>query len=195
MNDCMFIFFITLKSLLDMISPDRGVPGELRERLRRLGLQRVHYEHSWYGPLNKLFNVIFSGPRWMVKPQPPFRQEAAELSDEADPDTSISSYGVVVEHAAKFPDFAICQYTRSLTGDTLHAVVEVKSDASDYSLNCLQLGQYLDSQGGVAPDALGISIAGERVGIISEGAEPVQEFIVYDTAFIDFLADYAEQHE
>ena len=161
MNDCMFIFFITLKSLLDMISPDRGVPGELREHLRQLGLHRIHYEHSWYGPLNKLFNIIFLGPRWMVKPQPPFRQEAPELSDEADPDTSISSYGVVVEHTAKFPDFTTRQYTRSLTGDTLHAVVEVKSDAPDYGLNCLQLVQYLDSQGGIAPDAIGISIAGE----------------------------------
>jgi hypothetical protein len=198
MDDCMYYYIIIIiilhsdDKLLDMmiISKVEGVPGELRERLHALTLHTPRYENSWYGPLAKFFTCIFSGREWMVKPQPPFRVEVAEA---ADPDDSFGSYGNAVGQCAHFPDFAICTYTRSLTADVLHIIVEVKRDNITYTQACSKLLDYLDSQAGMSPNAFGIAMAGSEVGICVGGQKPglKQSFHLDDPEFITFLKAYS----
>ncbi len=86
--------------------------------------------------------------------------------EDADDNTSVNSYsGLVGPRWPIFPDFAICRYTGTLTGDTLHIVVEVKSKERSINQCNIQLGQYLESQGAVGRDAIGMSIAGRIVQV------------------------------
>jgi len=150
----------------------------------------------------------------MVKPQPPFRQAASpqpngsedngdaddDADDDANDNASINSYSMrVADQCPIFPDFAICQHTGSLTGDTLHIVIEVKSRVAQLDISNIQLGRYLNSQGTVGRDAMGMSIAGGIVQVFfmagSGGHDRLdQEFGLNDTAFIDFLVEYAATH-
>jgi hypothetical protein len=84
------------------------IPNPLRGRLRNVVANPPHLEASLYGPLDKLFNTIYSGPDWMVKPQAEIRAELPELVlGEDAADTSIDSYNSPVGGEASYPDFAV----------------------------------------------------------------------------------------
>ncbi|KZP11105.1 hypothetical protein FIBSPDRAFT_191751 [Athelia psychrophila] len=53
--------------------------ANLRRRFTSIVDKPPSREHSYYGPLDKLFNHYFSGEYWMVKPQAPLREELATL--------------------------------------------------------------------------------------------------------------------
>jgi hypothetical protein len=131
----------------------------------------------------------------MIKPQAPFYTETA---DSPGPDDTFASYGQPIERGRPpiFPDFALCTYSRTPHSDILHIVVEVKRSEVSFHQACSDIGDYLDSQGGISPNAFGIAIAGSEVGILEMGSEEVvKRFDLNDEEFILFLKDYWRQQE
>ncbi|KAL0957737.1 hypothetical protein HGRIS_001515 [Hohenbuehelia grisea] len=53
----------------------------IRTRIEAICLRPPRYENSYYGPLDKIINIIFSDPKFLNKPQALLRSEAeAEVS-------------------------------------------------------------------------------------------------------------------
>lgn len=176
--------------------PVGGVPSWVRELLHRLTLQTPRVENSWYGPLNKLFFVIFSGRNWMVQPPTPFRYLIPVMTDSDEP------YDGAIAATARIPDFAIFTCTPSLINyDTLHIAVEVKRLVDDVDEAIFQVGEYLDTHAKIAPNAFGITIAGSDATIVrldaaeGLGGQVEQQFHIDDPQLIQYLVQYAAQFE
>jgi len=125
-------------------------------RLKLLGEKmdkREHgYESSWYGPLNKMTNLIFHGPVLMVKPQSTIRETVEhagsgsedEFNDEG---TSVDSMGApVIRGGFLQPDFliAIVPEDGNLYGDELVCCIEVKKDREGKRCTEVQMRKYLE---------------------------------------------------
>ncbi|KAL0957286.1 hypothetical protein HGRIS_001100 [Hohenbuehelia grisea] len=52
----------------------------IRTRIREICTNPPRYEHSYYGPIDKILNTIFSGARFLVKPQALLRREEETAS-------------------------------------------------------------------------------------------------------------------
>ncbi|KAL0959485.1 hypothetical protein HGRIS_011195 [Hohenbuehelia grisea] len=54
--------------------------SEYPTRIREICTNPPRYEHSYYGPIDKILNTIFSGARFLVKPQALLRREEETAS-------------------------------------------------------------------------------------------------------------------
>lgn len=132
----------------------------VRSRLASMTDHPPSLESSWYGPFVKLITGHLND-RAMLKPQAPLR----DTVENSDPDASfntIDSYGAETtgrEGQKAYPDFALCMFSASTTGDTLKAIIEIKHPGKDGEAR-RDLLHYLDLHGD--PSVLGIGVAGVR---------------------------------
>lgn len=173
----------------------------IRNRLSAMIKAPPRLEPSWYGPLDKYMNGHI-GEDAMLKPQAPLRESneapAQGPTQEQDPDVSIDSvdsYGHTTtgpEGRKAYPDFAICLYTASATGDVLKAIIEVKHPGR-MGRACSDLVKYLNLHGD--EDMIGIAIAGNNVDVISlDSTQPggyrvIRRMSLLHRSFTNFVFD------
>ncbi|GBE82900.1 hypothetical protein SCP_0412870 [Sparassis crispa] len=65
-----------------------AIPAWLRARFRQMSLYPPSLEASWYGPIDRLANLVFSDDHYMVKPQTKLRESvyAGEEPNDEEPD-------------------------------------------------------------------------------------------------------------
>ncbi|KAL4257837.1 hypothetical protein AB1N83_010200 [Pleurotus pulmonarius] len=71
-------FSLTLKSV-----SNQTMAPPIRIRIRAIARYPPHFENSYYGPLDKFLNLIFSGPHFIIKPQALLRMEEETKSTPA----------------------------------------------------------------------------------------------------------------
>lgn len=135
------------------------------ERLRKLGLQNdgsgPHYEASYYGPIDKMANVIFSGENYMVKlqaklrktavPAPQIENPGVPVFDDYEEETnSLDSFNasVITNEGPLEPDFLIVRVDKdgvvgNTSGDQIVACIEVKRSFDLLETAERQINNYL----------------------------------------------------
>jgi hypothetical protein len=128
------------------------VPPWLRQHFQKYSLQLPHFEASWYGPIDKLLNVVFHEPHFMVKPQAKLRTtvpspshnandpgQAMQLDSESTARASLDSQNAYVLPSTKHnpnwvsPDFILVVVSEEGTQHIPLACIEVKrTDTSNF---------------------------------------------------------------
>lgn len=158
-----------------------------------------HREASWYGPINKFISGHLEDHA-MLKPQGPLSELASVI--DPDPDASFhsdNSYGrkTAGRRGEKVaPDFLLCTFTASMTGDSLKAIIEVKHPGDIESAR-EDVAYYLDLNDDAS--VVGLAVAGLTVEVIvldssrSSGFKVVKKFNLLRENFTQYIYDLTQE--